>query len=204
MGDVVDVLAELTSAHPDAEIAAVCVSGLGPCVVQTDAELRPRRPAILYGVDARATREIEEITRQLGADAILERCGKDLSSQAIGPKLAWLRREAGEDWQPQDRWFSAHTYVVARLTGEWVLDHHTASQCDPFYDIRAQDWARDWVEAVLPGLALPRLVCRPSRSAWCEASRLRRPDWPRGPRWLRARSTPGGSFQLLGCGVLAT
>ena len=157
-GDVVDVLDELTSAHPEAEIAAVCVSGLGPCVVQADAELRPRRPAILYGVDTRATREIEEITTQLGADAILERCGKDLSSQAIGPKLAWLRREAGEDWQPQDRWFSAHTYVVARLTGEWVLDHHTASQCDPFYDIRAQDWARDWVEAVLPGLALPRLV----------------------------------------------
>lgn len=157
-GDVVAVLAELTSAHPGAAIAAVCVSGLGPCVVQTDEELRPRRPAILYGVDTRATREIAEITEQLGADAILERCGKDLSSQAIGPKLAWLRRETGEAWRPEDRWFSAHTYVVARLTGEWVLDHHTASQCDPFYDIHAQDWARDWVAEVLPGLALPRLV----------------------------------------------
>ena len=157
-GDVAEVLAELTSAHPGTHIAAVCVSGLGPCVVQTDQDLRPRRSAILYGVDTRATREIAEITEQLGADAILERCGKDLSSQAIGPKLAWLRREAGDAWRPQDRWFSAHTYVVARLTGEWVLDHNTASQCDPFYDIHAQDWARDWAEAVLPGLALPRLV----------------------------------------------
>ncbi|HET6987594.1 MAG TPA: FGGY-family carbohydrate kinase [Kribbella sp.] len=157
-GDVADVLAELTSAHPDTQIAAVCVSGLGPCVVQTDDDLRPRRPAILYGVDTSATREIAEITEQLGADAILERCGKDLSSQAIGPKLAWLRRDAGDAWRPQDQWFSAHTYVAARLTGEWVLDHHTASQCDPFYDIHAQDWARDWAAAVLPGLALPRLV----------------------------------------------
>ncbi|GAA0593175.1 FGGY-family carbohydrate kinase [Kribbella sandramycini] len=157
-GDVVAVLRELTTAHPEARVAAVCVSGLGPCVVQTDAELQPRRPAILYGVDTRATAEIDEITTRLGADAILVRCGKDLSSQAIGPKLAWLRREAGDAWQPQDRWFSAHTYVVARLTGEWVLDHHTASQCDPFYDIQLQDWATDWVEAVLPGLALPRLV----------------------------------------------
>jgi xylulokinase len=155
-GDVADVLKELTSTGD--RIAAVCVSGLGPCVVQTDEDLRPRRPAILYGVDTRATREIEEITDHLGADAILERCGKDLSSQSIGPKLAWLRREAGEAWRPRDRWFSAHTYVVARLTGEWVLDHHTASQCDPFYDIRKQDWATDWVEQVLPGLALPRLV----------------------------------------------
>ena len=125
-GDVVEVLAELDTT----DVAAVCVSGLGPCVVQTDDDLRPRRPAILYGVDTRSTREIAEITEQLGAGAILERCGKDLSSQAIGPKLAWLRRAAGYAWQPQDRWFSAHTYVVARLTGEWVLDHHTASQCD--------------------------------------------------------------------------
>ena len=157
-GDVAEVLNELTSTHPDDRIAAVCVSGLGPCVVQTDEQLQPRRPAILYGVDTRATVEIDDITAQLGADAILQRCGKDLSSQAIGPKLAWLRRDAGEAWRPQDRWFSAHTYVVARLTGEWVLDHHTASQCDPFYDIHTQDWATDWVEQVLPGLALPRLV----------------------------------------------
>jgi xylulokinase len=157
-GDVAEVLTELTSAHPGERIAAVCVSGLGPCVVQTDDALVPRRSAILYGVDTRATREVTEITQQLGADAILERCGKDLSSQAIGPKLAWLSREAGRAWRPQDRWFSAHTYVVARLTGEWVLDHHTASQCDPFYDIRKQDWAADWIDAVLPGLALPRLV----------------------------------------------
>ncbi|MGW7680494.1 FGGY-family carbohydrate kinase [Kribbella sp. NPDC054772] len=155
-GDVTEVLTELTSTPRD--VAAVCVSGLGPCVVQTDDDLRPRRPAILYGVDTRSTREIAEITEQLGAEAILERCGKDLSSQAIGPKLAWLRREAGAAWRPQDRWFSAHSYVVARLTGEWILDHHTASQCDPFYDIHRQDWATDWVEAVLPGLALPRLV----------------------------------------------
>ncbi|HET6738975.1 MAG TPA: FGGY family carbohydrate kinase [Kribbella sp.] len=156
-GDVVEVLAELDTTGVD----ALCVSGLGPCVVQTDArdtDLRPRRPAILYGVDTRSTREIAEITEQLGADAILERCGKDLSSQAIGPKLAWLRREAGDAWRPQDRWFSAHTYVAAKLTGEWVLDHHTASQCDPFYDIHRQEWATDWVQAVLPGLALPRLV----------------------------------------------
>ncbi|MFI5728883.1 FGGY-family carbohydrate kinase [Kribbella sp. NPDC051587] len=157
-GDVVEVLRELTTAHPDKRIAAVCVSGLGPCVVQTDDDLKPRREAILYGVDTRATVEIDEITGRLGADAILARCGKDLSSQAIGPKLAWLRRAAGADWRPTDRWFSAHTYVIAQLTGEWVLDHHTASQCDPFYDIQKQQWATDWVEAVLPGLALPRLV----------------------------------------------
>lgn len=56
------------------------------------------------------------------------------------------------------RWYSTHSYVVAHLTGRWVLDHHTASQCDPLYDITAQDWARDWAQEVLPGVPLPDLV----------------------------------------------
>jgi xylulokinase len=45
-------------------IAAVCVSGIGPCLLPADAEGRPLRPAILYGIDRRATREIEDLTAQ--------------------------------------------------------------------------------------------------------------------------------------------
>ena len=52
----------------------------------------------------------------------------------------------------------ASSYLVHRLTGEYVLDHHSASQCDPMYDLEAADWARDLAELVAPGLALPRLL----------------------------------------------
>jgi xylulokinase len=52
----------------------------------------------------------------------------------------------------------ASSYAIARLTGEYVLDHHSASQCDPFYDLAAGAWAEDWADAVLPGLELPRLA----------------------------------------------
>jgi xylulokinase len=48
--------------------------------------------------------------------------------------------------------------VIARLTGEYVLDHHTASQWDPLYDLGERDWARDWAEEVAPGIELPRLA----------------------------------------------
>ena len=47
---------------------------------------------------------------------------------------------------------------VARLTGEYVLDHHTASQCDPLYDINAFDWNHEWVDDLVPGLRMPRLA----------------------------------------------
>ncbi len=47
---------------------------------------------------------------------------------------------------------------MARLTGEYVLDHHTASQYDPLYDIDAQDWAQDWAADLLGSIPLPRLA----------------------------------------------
>jgi xylulokinase len=75
-----------------ARLAAMCVSGVGPCLVLCDAGLRPLRPAILYGVDSRATEEIALLTAEFGEQAILDRAGTLLSSQAVGPKIEWVRR----------------------------------------------------------------------------------------------------------------
>lgn len=139
-------------------VAAVGVSGIGPCVAPCDDHDRALRPAILYGIDTRAGREIADLEERLGSDRILRRCGSALSSQAVGPKLAWLRRNEPEVWAAMARWHMASSFAVARLTGEWVLDHHSASQCDPLYDLDACAWAEDWAAEVAPGLALPRLA----------------------------------------------
>ena len=157
-GDVAAICRELLPKAAGATLAGVCVSGLGPCLVVTDENTQPLRDAILYGIDMRATAEIEELTERLGAERILERCGKALSTQAVGPKLLWLRRREPELWQRVRRWYSANGFVVAKLTGEHVIDHHTASQCDPLYDLTRNDWATDFAEEVSPGLALPRLA----------------------------------------------
>src|SRR5690606_32714764 len=53
--------------------------------------------------------------------------------------------------------FMASSLIVHRLTGEYILDHHSASQCDPLYDLSHGDWARDLAEDIAPGLELPRL-----------------------------------------------
>lgn len=157
-GDFEAVCAELVAAAAGGAIAGVCVSGLGPCLLVCDEQGRPLRPGILYGVDMRATAEIEELTERFGAAAILARCGKDLSTQAVGPKLLWLQHHEPDVWARTRRWYSSHSFVVARLTGEYVLDHHTASQCDPLYDLAANAWASDWAEEVAPELELPRLA----------------------------------------------
>ena len=139
-------------------LCGVCVSGIGPCVVPCDAHMQPLRQAILYGIDTRAAAEIDELERRLGADAILARCGSALSSQAVGPKLLWLRRNEPDVWARTAGWYMASSFVVGRLTGEYVLDHHSASQCDPLYDLDESDWAWEWAEDVAPGVPLPRLV----------------------------------------------
>lgn len=155
--DVIGLCRELVAAA-GAPIAAVCVSGVGPCLLLTDADGTPVRPAILYGIDSRATEEIAELDERLGAEEVLERCGTPLTTQAVGPKALWVQRHEPEVWQRAARWFNSSSFVAFRLTGEYVLDHHTASQSVPLYDIERQDWFEPWYAEVMGELACPRLA----------------------------------------------
>src|SRR5688572_2992820 len=101
------------------QIAAICTSGIGACLLAADAQGNPLRPAILYGIDSRSTREIAELTERYGADEILARSGTLLSSQAVGPKLAWLRRNEPEVWARTRQILMANTFIAERLTGEY-------------------------------------------------------------------------------------
>ncbi|MDO5727432.1 MAG: FGGY-family carbohydrate kinase, partial [Bowdeniella nasicola] len=140
------------------EVVCVGVSGMGPCVALTAADGTPLRPAILYGVDTRASRQIAALNDQLGGDdTILARCGSVLSSQAAGPKIAWVREEEPEVYQRAQRLFMPASYLVWHLTGAYTLDHQSASQCTPLYDIEARDWYRPWADIVAPGIPLPEL-----------------------------------------------
>lgn len=141
-----------------AQIRGVCVSGMGPCLVLMEDDFTPVRAAILYGVDTRAFREIEQLTEELDDGRIVERCGNSLSSQSIGPKMRWVRDNEPGAFACATRWGSAHSYILGKLTGEYLLDHHTASQSDPLYDLGAEAWAADWYDQIAEHLERPRLA----------------------------------------------
>jgi len=150
---------ELLERVPDADVAAVGVSGIGPCVLLTDDAGEPLRPAILYGVDTRTADMLEDVTAELGGEgAIRERCGSALSTQAAGVKLAWVARHEPEVWSKAARFTMPSSRVVERLTGEYVLDHHSASQTTPLYDVHENAWIPEWCERLAPGLEMPRLL----------------------------------------------
>lgn len=141
----------------DAEVVAVGVSGMGPCVLLTDEDGTPVRPAILYGVDTRAGDQIERLNRQLGADDIVRRGGSALSSQAAGPKIAWVADNEPEAFAKARKFFMPSSFLVHHLTGAYVLDQQSASQSTPLYDVEAAAWYQPWWDAICPDVQQPQL-----------------------------------------------
>lgn len=95
--DFVEVCNELV-ARAKGDVAAVAISGIGPNFLPADEKGVPLRTGILYGVDTRSALEIQELTERYGYDEILKVCGNDLTTQSVGPKIEWFRRNQPELW----------------------------------------------------------------------------------------------------------
>lgn len=159
-GDFVRITRALL-ARPEvraAEIAAVAASAIGPCMLPVDADGRPLMNGVLYGVDTRAAAEIAELTGQIGADTILEACGNALTSQSVGPKILWLSRNSPETFVRCAKILTSTSYITWKLTGEYVIDHYTAANFSPFYDVGRLDWTDDLAPGIVTRDRLPRLM----------------------------------------------
>lgn len=138
------------------EVKALACSAIGPCMLPLDREGQPLMNAVLYGVDTRASAEIAWLNDQIGAETILAQGGNALTSQAVGPKILWLRRQRPEIWEKTARIETSTSYLVWRLTGARVIDHYTAANFAPLYDITRQDWTPR--PEICPADMLPRLM----------------------------------------------
>lgn len=139
------------------QIAAMAVSAIGPCLLPLDASMRPLRPAILYGVDVRASVEIGELEQELGAQAVADFSLMGLTSQAIGPKIRWLQKNEPAVWQATAKLTSATAYLVYRLTGRHRMDRHSASHFMPLFNPRSGEWDARYASTIAPLAWLPEL-----------------------------------------------
>ncbi len=140
------------------DVGAVAVSAIGACLLPVDREGRPLRPGILYGIDTRATAEIDWLNQEFGEGPLFDLGGMALTSQAIGPKILWLRRHEPEVYARTAKVLTASSYLVYRLTGEYVMDRHTASYYNPLIDVRALAWDGRFAEPIVEAEKLPRLL----------------------------------------------
>ena len=128
-------------------IAAVGISTISPAIVVVDDAGRALRPAILYGIDTRATQEITELQGHTGAK---------LSTQSASPKVMWIRRNEPEVWARTRFVLNGSGYLNLRLTGECTIDVYDASAFAPFFDTDALRWSPDLAPIVAPVEMMPR------------------------------------------------
>jgi xylulokinase len=158
-GDFVSITKALLR-NPDIrpqEIAAVACSAIGPCMLPVDAAGAPLMNGVLYGVDTRASAQIARLTAEIGEARILQTCGNALTSQSVGPKILWLRETSPEIFEKTAKVLTSTSYLVWKLTGQHVIDHYTAANFSPLYDVAAQGWS-DALADILPLDRLPRLL----------------------------------------------
>lgn len=122
------------------EVRSLGVSTLSPCVLAVDEQGNPLRKAILYGVDVRASDQIQRFNRELGMKTVLERYGQPMSSQTAGPKILWIKDNEPEVFQRAYSFVPATTYMVHQLTGRWTLDRYVAPSYAPFFRIDTMQW----------------------------------------------------------------
>ena len=158
-GDFVHVTRALLarSGVAPGEIKAVAASAIGPCMLPVDAAGAPLMNGVLYGVDTRATAQIAALNAQIGEARILDRCGNALTSQSVGPKILWLKETHPDLFARTAKVLTSTSYLTWKLTGQYVIDHYTAANFSPLYDVAAQDWTDDLAD-ILPLGRLPRLM----------------------------------------------
>lgn len=140
------------------DIKAVSCSAIGPCMLPVDEDGAPLMNGVLYGVDGRAEAEVRELSDRIGASTIIARCGNALTSQSVGPKILWLARNRPEIFAKTTHVLTSTSFLVQRLTGEVVIDHYTAANFSPLYDVATQSWVDDLANDIIALDKLPRLL----------------------------------------------
>ena len=128
------------------EIIGIGCSGVSPCMLPVDSRDKPLRNAILYGIDTRAQKEIREITQRLGEKKLLEINKQPLTTQSVGPKILWYKKNEPEKFKKTKKIFTTTNYIVYKLTGNYILDHSQAAFFSPFYNFKKQYWDKEICE----------------------------------------------------------
>ncbi|MHB8062489.1 MAG: FGGY-family carbohydrate kinase [Ruminiclostridium sp.] len=149
----------IAAAHIDPrDINGVGSSTIAPCCLPVDENCNPLRKAILYGVDVRASNEIDYLNKNLGEDYVLKKYGNPITSQSIGPKILWLKNNEPEIFKKTAKFITGSTYIVAKLTGNYVIDNYTAAYFTPMYNLETCDWDYENLSQ----------YCRPDQLASCK------------------------------------
>jgi len=105
------------------DIKSIGISALSSDCLPVDIEGKPLRKAILYGIDARAMAECQELTEKWGNDNIIELFGRALGSSDIAPKILWIKNNEPDVYRKTHKFLTASSYITFKLTGNYTIDN---------------------------------------------------------------------------------
>ena len=103
-------------------ITGIAFTGQLDGCIPVNKNVEPLAPCIIW-MDRRADKEVTSIP----ADFVSSECGVILDSTHMAAKIAWFRNHAKFDIKDVFCYHQPTSYMVARLTGNRVMDHALAS-----------------------------------------------------------------------------
>ncbi|MBC8535772.1 FGGY-family carbohydrate kinase [Feifania hominis] len=118
---------------PNTQIAGFGASCLGSDCLPVDENCTPLRPAILYGIDTRATEEVKEITAHFGEKRIIEIFGRPMTAGDQIARVLWIKKNEPEVYNRTYKFITGSTFLTAKLTGKFFIDAYLSKAYHPIY-----------------------------------------------------------------------
>lgn len=132
-------------------------------IVPVDATSQPLHRAIIW-LDARAQAQAERLMRKLlGPRVFALIAGEIASGKDVVPKLLWLQEHAPALFKQTHCFLDVQGYLLARATGQQVIDW-TAASATGLFDLRRKQWNTLLIRtcglrsAKLPSLCAPGTI----------------------------------------------
>ncbi|MFA7671490.1 MAG: FGGY family carbohydrate kinase, partial [Sphaerochaetaceae bacterium] len=139
-------------------LQGMCVSTTAPCVLPLDKQGRPLRKGIMYGIDTRASKQIEQLENKIGKENIFAMTAQHLSSQSCCPKVLWIKENEKDVWSKTDKIVTSSGYIVYKLTDRMCTDTYNAIGYVPLFNIREKRWDNKWEKEVFSLELLPEIL----------------------------------------------
>lgn len=142
------------------DVGVVAFSVTTPGLTPMAADGTALGPGILF-FDGRSTAQARAIRERVGEEKFLrETCNLPVTGGSSLCSILWIRERQPEVWNAAAKFGHTNTYMVKRLTGEWVIDPSTVS-ITGLYNTARNDltWNRDVLDAAgIPAGKLPALA----------------------------------------------
>ncbi len=138
------------------DILAVGLSGQMHGTVMMDSHGRPLAPAIIWP-DQRSSRQVDEITRRIGHDHLIDITGSPVATGFLAASALWIEEEQPDLWDNVCQLLLPKDYIRYRLTGIYATDPSDGSGA-LLLDVKSRTWSEKLLDSleISPEL-LPRV-----------------------------------------------